>query len=225
MYLYILVPGIKAQRSWPINSTVVKHRSAEFRGGGKSIPVSNPFRSVSRSLAIRRIVFFSPRDDLLKMTNSRDEWKKKRRKKKETRTIRDGKAESVYFFSLFFFSLSIWYETRTIRREIRGELSLSLSLSLSLVVRRDGNFFLTNRFNYSNNRCSSADEDCDDPSTKAVREKERRQANNVRERLVNTRSKHSQSCLLYLPNISILFFLLFIIIGTGPRTPALYPLV
>ncbi|XP_078035582.1 transcription factor daughterless isoform X7 [Augochlora pura] len=31
--------------------------------------------------------------------------------------------------------------------------------------------------------CSSADEDCDDPSTKAVREKERRQANNVRERI------------------------------------------
>ncbi|XP_014598951.1 PREDICTED: transcription factor 4 isoform X8 [Polistes canadensis] len=29
--------------------------------------------------------------------------------------------------------------------------------------------------------CSSADEDCDDPGTKAVREKERRQANNVRE--------------------------------------------
>ncbi|XP_019885791.2 transcription factor 12 isoform X13 [Ooceraea biroi] len=29
--------------------------------------------------------------------------------------------------------------------------------------------------------CSSADEDCDDPDTKAVREKERRQANNVRE--------------------------------------------
>ena len=39
-----------------------------------------------------------------------------------------------------------------------------------------------------NNRCSSADEDCDDPGTKAVREKERRQANNVRERLVNTRN-------------------------------------
>ena len=50
---------------------------------------------------------------------------------------------------------------------------------------------VTNRL-YSNNRCSSADEDCDDPSTKAVREKERRQANNVRERLVNTRSKHSR---------------------------------
>ncbi|XP_043255871.1 protein daughterless isoform X2 [Colletes gigas] len=32
-------------------------------------------------------------------------------------------------------------------------------------------------------RYSSADEDCDDPSTKAVREKERRQANNVRERI------------------------------------------
>ncbi|XP_044591160.1 transcription factor 12 isoform X6 [Cotesia glomerata] len=31
--------------------------------------------------------------------------------------------------------------------------------------------------------CSSADEDCDDPGTKAVREKERRQANNVRERI------------------------------------------
>jgi len=41
-----------------------------------------------------------------------------------------------------------------------------------------------------NNCCSSADEDCDDPGTKAVREKERRQANNVRERLVNTRSTH-----------------------------------
>lgn len=38
--------------------------------------------------------------------------------------------------------------------------------------------------------CSSADEDCDDPGTKAVREKERRQANNVRERLVNTRNTH-----------------------------------
>lgn len=50
---------------------------------------------------------------------------------------------------------------------------------------------VTNRL-YSNNRCSSADEDCDDPSTKAVREKERRQANNVRERLVNTRSKPSR---------------------------------
>lgn len=50
---------------------------------------------------------------------------------------------------------------------------------------------VTNRL-YSNNRCSSADEDCDDPSTKAVREKERRQANNVRERLVNTRSKLSR---------------------------------
>lgn len=32
-------------------------------------------------------------------------------------------------------------------------------------------------------RYSSADEDCDDPGTKAVREKERRQANNVRERI------------------------------------------
>ncbi|XP_034951866.1 protein daughterless isoform X15 [Chelonus insularis] len=31
--------------------------------------------------------------------------------------------------------------------------------------------------------CSSADEDCDDPGTKAIREKERRQANNVRERI------------------------------------------
>lgn len=30
--------------------------------------------------------------------------------------------------------------------------------------------------------CSSADEDNEDPSTKAHREKERRQANNVRER-------------------------------------------
>lgn len=30
--------------------------------------------------------------------------------------------------------------------------------------------------------CSSADEDGEDPSTKAHREKERRQANNVRER-------------------------------------------
>lgn len=38
--------------------------------------------------------------------------------------------------------------------------------------------------------CSSADEECDDPGTKAVRERERRQANNVRERLVNTRSMH-----------------------------------
>lgn len=38
-----------------------------------------------------------------------------------------------------------------------------------------------------NNSCSSnADEDeIDDPSNKAVREKERRQANNVRERYVN----------------------------------------
>jgi hypothetical protein len=30
--------------------------------------------------------------------------------------------------------------------------------------------------------CSSADEELEDPGTKAVREKERRQANNVRER-------------------------------------------
>jgi hypothetical protein len=30
--------------------------------------------------------------------------------------------------------------------------------------------------------CSSADEETEDPGTKAVREKERRQANNVRER-------------------------------------------
>nr|XP_012139563.1 PREDICTED: protein daughterless isoform X12 [Megachile rotundata] len=44
--------------------------------------------------------------------------------------------------------------------------------------------------------CSSADEDCDDPSTKAVREKERRQANNVRERIHH----HSKS-------ISFLFVL------------------
>ena len=135
-----------------------------------------------------------------------------------------AKLRACIFF-LFFFSLFLYDMRRERYDERYAGNSLSLSLSLSLVVRRDGNFFLTNRFNYSNNRCSSADEDCDDPSTKAVREKERRQANNVRERLVNTRSKHSQSCLLYLPNISILFFLLFIIIGTGPRTPALYPLV
>lgn len=38
-------------------------------------------------------------------------------------------------------------------------------------------------FGYS---CSSADEDNEDPSTKAHREKERRQANNVRERYVET---------------------------------------
>lgn len=148
----------------------------------------------------------------------------KKKKKKEKGNENDSRWQSwerVFFFSFFFLSFYMIWDENDTTRDTRG----TLSLSLSLVVRRDSNFFLTNRFNYSNNRCSSADEDCDDPSTKAVREKERRQANNVRERLVNTRSKHSQSCLLYLPNISILFFLLFIIIGTGPRTPALYPLV
>ena len=152
----------------------------------------------------------------------------KKKKKKEKGNENDSRWQSwerVFFFSFFFLSFYMIWDENDTTRDTRGTLSLSLSLSLSLVVRRDSNFFLTNRFNYSNNRCSSADEDCDDPSTTAVREKERRQANNVRERLVNTRSKHSQSCLLYLPNISILFFLLFIIIGTGPRTPALYPLV
>lgn len=144
-----------------------------------------------------------------------------KKKKKKEKGNEMAKLRAYSFFLFFFFSFYMIWDENDTTRDTRG----TLSLSLSLVVRRDSNFFLTNRFNYSNNRCSSADEDCDDPSTKAVREKERRQANNVRERLVNTRSKHSQSCLLYLPNISILFFLLFIIIGTGPRTPALYPLV
>lgn len=39
--------------------------------------------------------------------------------------------------------------------------------------------------------CSSgAEDELDDPGTKAVREKERRQANNVRERYVITRYLH-----------------------------------
>lgn len=43
----------------------------------------------------------------------------------------------------------------------------------------------SNNFTTSINSCSSGGEDeTDDPSVKAVREKERRQANNVRERYV-----------------------------------------
>ena len=129
------------------------------------------------------------------------------------------------FFFSFFFYLSLSFSTirprtYTIRHDtIRYDERYA---EQSLVVHRDDMIFLTNRL-YSNNRCSSADEDCDDPSTKAVREKERRQANNVRERLVNTRSKHSQSCLLYPKYLDII--LPSIYYGTGPRTPALYPLV
>lgn len=69
---------------------------------------------------------------------------------------------------------------------------------------------------FLNNRCSSADEDCDDPGTKAVREKERRQANNVRERLVNTRSlklfTYMHACFILLFKIEkIIKFIPFIV--------------